>query len=156
MPDVSLKARVADDLKDAMRARDDVRRRTLRSIRSALMNAEISEREGGTGELTAQQELAVLQKEAKQRRESVQQFEVAGRDDLAEKERAELAVIEEYLPDQLTDEELRARLETIVDEVGASSMADMGKVMSRAMGELRGQADGNRVRELVESLLRAA
>ena len=154
MPDASLKERIADDLKEAMRAQDDVRRRTLRSIRSALMKEEISRREGGKAELTEQQELAVLQKEAKQRRESMQQFEAAGREDLAQKEREELAVIEEYLPRQLSDEELRAELEAIVDQVGASSMADMGKVMGRAMGELRGRADGNRVRQMVESLLR--
>lgn len=154
MSDVSLKERVADDLKDAMRAQDAVRRRTLRSIRSALMKEEISRREGGEGELTAQQELSVLQKEAKQRRESLEQFEAAGREDLAQKERDELAVIETYLPEKLSDDELHAKIETIIDEVGASSMADMGQVMGRAMGELRGRADGNRVREMVETLLR--
>lgn len=154
MPDASLKERIASDLKEAMRAQDDVRRRTLRSLRSALMKEEISRREGGKGELTEQQELSVLQKEAKQRRESMQQFEEAGREDLVQKEEDELAVIEEYLPATLSDEELRAKLEAIVDEVGASSMADMGAVMGRAMGELRGRADGNRVREMVESLLR--
>lgn len=154
MSDASIKDRIASDLKDAMRAQDDVRRRTLRSIRSALMKEEISHREGGEGTLNEQQELAVLQKEAKQRRESMEQFEDAGRDDLAEKEREELAVIEEYLPSKLSDDELRATLESIVDDVGATSMADMGQVMGRAMGELRGRADGNRVREIVESLLR--
>lgn len=153
MSDTSLKERIADDLKDAMRAQDDVRRRTLRSLRSALMKEEISKREGGTGELTEQQELSVLQKEAKQRRESMEQFEEAGREDLAQKERDELAVIEDYLPTKLSDEELRDMLEAIIDDVGASSMADMGAVMGRAMGELRGRADGNRVREMVESLL---
>lgn len=154
MSDASLKDRIASDLKDAMRAQDDVRRRTLRSIRSALMKEEISHREGGKGELNEQQELAVLQKEAKQRRESMAQFDEAGRDDLAQKERDELAVIEEYLPSKLSDEELRTKLKAIVEDVGAESMADMGQVMGRAMGELRGRADGNRVREVVESLLK--
>lgn len=154
MSDASIKDRIASDLKDAMRAQDDVRRRTLRSIRSALMKEEIRHREGGEGTLDEQQEQAVLQKEAKQRRESMEQFEDAGRDDLADKEREELAVIEEYLPSKLSDDELRATLESIVDDVGATSMADMGQVMGRAMGELRGRADGNRVREIVESLLR--
>lgn len=153
MSDSSLKERIADDLKEAMRAQDDIRRRTLRSLRSALMKEEISKREGGKGELNEQQELSVLQKEAKQRRESMEQFDEAGRKDLAQREREELAVIEEYLPQKLSDEELRDKLEAIIDDVGASSMADMGKVMGRAMGELRGRADGNRVREMVESLL---
>lgn len=153
MSDTSLKERIANDLKDAMRARDDVRRRTLRSIRSALMKKEIDEREGGEGSLTDQQELAVLQKEAKQRRESLEQFEAAGREDLAQKEREELAVIEEYLPSQLSEDELRQEIQSIIDDVGATSMADMGAVMGRAMGKLRGRADGNRVREVVEELL---
>jgi hypothetical protein len=153
MSDTSLKERIANDLKDAMRARDDVRRRTLRSIRSALMKKEIDEREGGEGSLTDQQELAVLQKEAKQRRESLEQFESAGREDLAQKEREELAVIEEYLPSQLSEDELRQEIQSIIDDVGATSMADMGAVMGRAMGKLRGRADGNRVREVVEELL---
>lgn len=153
MSDSSLKERVANDLKDAMRAQDEVRRRTLRSIRSALMQEEISRREGGKGELTEQQELSVLQKEAKQRHESMEQFEEAGREDLAEKEREELAVIDEYLPEKLSDDALREKLQAIIDDLGASSMADMGTVMGRAMGELRGRADGNRVRKMVESLL---
>jgi len=153
MSNPSLKDRIADDLKDAMRARDDVRRRTLRSIRSALMTKEIDEREGGEGTLNEKQELAVLQKEAKQRRESLEQFEAAGREDLAQKEREELDVIEEYLPSQLSEDELRNEVQSIIEDVGASSMADMGAVMGRAMGALRGRADGNRVREIVEDLL---
>jgi hypothetical protein len=117
------------------------------------MKKEIDEREGGEGSLTDQQELAVLQKEAKQRRESLEQFESAGREDLAQKEREELAVIEEYLPSQLSEDELRQEIQSIIDDVGATSMADMGAVMGRAMGKLRGRADGNRVREVVEELL---
>jgi len=154
MSDLSLQDRIASDLKDAMRAQDDVRRRTLRSLRSALMKEEIDQREGGEGELTEQQELSVLQKEAKQRRESLEQFEEAEREDLAQKEREELAVIKEYLPSKLSDEALHETVEAIIDEVGAESMADMGRVMGRAMGELRGRADGNRVRKAVESILR--
>ena len=154
MSDTPLKDRIAADLKDAMRARDDVRRRTLRSIRSALMKKEIDEREGGEGTLTEEQELAVLQKEAKQRRESLEQFDSAGREDLAEKERDELAVIEDYLPSQLSEDELRDKIEAIIEDVGAESMADMGAVMGRAMGALRGRADGNAVRKIVEEMLR--
>lgn len=144
-----MKDQIADDLKDAMRAGDDVRRRTLRSLRAALVNAE----KEGSGAVSDQDQLKLLQKAAKQRRESIEQFEEAGREDLAEKEREELEVINEYLPEKLSDDELRDELESIIDEVGASSMADMGPVMGQAMNRLRGRADGNRVREMVQSLL---
>ena len=149
-----LKDQIADDLKAAMRARDDVRRRTLRSLRAALLEAEISEREEGEEALlTEQQELTVLRKQAKQRREAIDQYEQAGRTDLAEKERAELEVIETYLPQPLSDEELREMIQAIIEETGADSMRDMGKVMGAAMQRLRGRADGNRVRQHVEDLL---
>jgi hypothetical protein len=149
-----LKDQIADDLKDAMRAKDDVRRRTLRSLTAALTNAEIASRGDGDGELSEQEELRILQKAAKQREESIEQYEEAGRDELAEKERAELAIIKEYLPQPLTEEELRDIIQSIVDDVGAESMADMGRVMGPAMSQLRGRADGNRVREIVEEILR--
>lgn len=143
-----LKDQIAEDLKDAMRAQDDVRRRTLRSISAALRNAEIDK-----GELTEQQERAVVRKQAKQRHDAIEQYDDAGRDDLAGKEREELEVINDYLPQPLSDDELEAKLQAIVDEVGADTMADMGTVMGRAMGELRGRADGNRVRKAVQNLL---
>lgn len=148
-----LKDRIATDLKDAMRAQDDVRRRTLRSLRAALMKEEIDKREDGKGELSEQQELAVIRKQAKQRRESIEQYEDAGRDELAQKERDELAVIEEYLPKPLSDDELRDVVQEIIEDVGARSMADMGRVMGTAMSKLRGRVDGNRVRRMVENLL---
>jgi len=147
----SILDRVKKDLTDAMKAQDDVRRRTLRSLRAALANKEIEQREDGTETtLSEQEELAVVQKQVKQRRESIDQYEDAGRDDLVQQEREELGVLEEYLPDRLSDEELTERINDIIDEVGAESMADMGAVMGRAMDELRGRADGNRVREVVE------
>ncbi len=148
-----LKDRIAEDLAAAMRARDEVRLRTLRALRAALTDAEIAEREGGEAALTETQELAVLQKQAKQRRESISQFEDAGRTDLADKERAELEVLDAYLPQKLSDEELDNTLRVIVEELQATSMRDMGKVMGAAMQRLRGRADGNRVREHVEALL---
>ena len=150
----SILDRVKQDLTDAMKAQDDVRRRTLRSLRAALANKEIEQREGGTETtLDEQEELAVVQKQVKQRRDSIEQYEEAGRDDLVQREREELEVLEEYLPDRLSDEELAERVDAIIEEVGASSMADMGTVMGRAMGELRGRVDGNRVRELVQESL---
>ncbi len=150
----SILDRVKQDLTDAMRAQDDVRRRALRSLRAALANKEIEQRqEGDEGTLTGQEELAVVQKQVKQRRDSIEQYEEAGRDDLVQKEQEEIEVLEDYLPDRLSDEELSERLDAIIDEVGATSMADMGPVMGRAMDELRGRVDGNRVREMVQDRL---
>ncbi len=154
MSDVSILDRVKRDLTDAMKAQDDVRRRALRSLRAALANKEIEQREGGAETaLSPQDELAVVQKQVKQRRDSIEQYEEAGRQDLAEKEREEIEVLEAYLPDRLSDAELAERLDAIIDDVGAASMADMGPVMGRAMDELRGRADGNRVREMVQDRL---
>ncbi|WP_208427406.1 MULTISPECIES: GatB/YqeY domain-containing protein [Salinibacter] len=150
----SILDRVKQDLTDAMKAQDDVRRRALRSLRAALANKEIAKRRAGTdASLEEQEELAVVQKQVKQRRDSIEQYEEADRDDLAQKEREEIEVLEDYLPDRLSDEELAERLDALIDDVGATSMADMGPVMGRAMDELRGRVDGNRVREMVQDRL---
>ena len=150
----SILDRVKQDLTDAMKAQDDVRRRALRSLRAALANKEIAKRRAGTdARLEEQEELAVVQKQVKQRRDSIEQYEEADRDDLAQKEREEIEVLEDYLPDRLSDEELAERLDALIDDVGATSMADMGPVMGRAMDELRGRVDGNRVREMVQDRL---
>ena len=150
----SLLDRIADDLKEAMRNKDKVRLRTLRSLRSALKNKEIDQRQEGVETvLSEQDQLSVLRKQANQRKDSIEQYEGAGRDDLVEKEKEELEVLEEYMPAQMDDDELREHLEEIIDEVGAESMADMGPVMGRAMDELRGRVDGNRVQEMVKDIL---
>ena len=150
----SILDRVKQDLTDAMKAQDDVRRRALRSLRAALANKEIAKRRAGAdSSLEGQEELAVVQKQVKQRRDSIAQYEEADRDDLAQKEREESQVLEDSLPDRLSDEELAERLDAIIDDVGATSMADMGPVMGRAMDELRGRVDGNRVREMVQDRL---
>lgn len=150
----SILDRVKDDLTQAMKEQDDVRRRALRSLRAALANKEIEQREEGTETtLSPQEELAVVQKQVKQRRDSIEQYEEAGREDLVQKEQEELDVLEDYLPERLSDEELAERIDAIIEEVGATSMADMGPVMGRAMDELRGRADGNRVREFVQDAL---
>ena len=150
----SILNRVKQDLTDAMKAQDDVRRRALRSLRAALANKEIAKRRAGAdSSLEDQEELAVVQKQVKQRRDSIEQYEEADRDDLAQKEREEIEVLEDYLPDRLSDEELAERLDALIDDVGATSMADMGPVMGRAMDELRGRVDGNRVREMVRDRL---
>ena len=153
MPD-SILDRITNDLKAAMKARDKVRLRTLRSLRSALKNKEIEKRQDGEeATLSEQEQLAVVRKQAKQRNDSIEQYADAGRDDLVQKEQEELDVLEEYLPAAMSDDELRDVLQGIIDDVGASSMADMGPVMGRAMGELRGRVDGSRVQQMVRTLL---
>ncbi len=150
---MSLKEKLTEDLKAAMRARDEARLRTIRALRAALMEREIAERKGGEATLKPEQELEVLQKEAKRRREAIEQFRAAGREDLVRKEEEELKIIEEYLPRQLSDDEIRAVLEEIIEAVGARSVRDMGRVMKEAMARMRGQADGRRVSELARELL---
>ena len=144
---------LAQDLKQAMRAKDAVRLRTIRSLRAALKEKEIAERRDGEAHLSEEQVLAVVQKQAKQRRDAIAQYEPAGRDDLAAKEQEELEIIEAYLPKQLGDEEIRRVVREIVAATGASSMREMGKVMSATMEQLRGRADGRRVNEIARELL---
>ncbi len=146
--------RLNEDLKQAMRDKDKVRRRTLRSLRAALKNKEIDQRENGEeASLSEQDQLAVLRKQVSQREDSIEQYEKAGRDDLVQKEQDELDILEEYMPDPLSEEELEETLQEIIDEVGAESMADMGPVMGRAMDELRGRIDGSRVQEKAQKVL---
>lgn len=154
MSDDSLLDRLSEDLKQAMRDKDKVRLRTLRSLRAALKNEQIDHREGGqdTG-LSKQKQLAVLRKQVSQREDSVEQYEEAGRHDLVQREQEEIDVLMEYMPDPLSEQELEETLQSIIGEVGATSMSDMGAVMGRAMDQLRGRVDGNRVREKVQDLL---
>jgi hypothetical protein len=152
--DTTLLNRLNEDLKDAMRNKDKVRLRTLRSLRAALKNKEIDQRQDGAETVLSEQEqLAVLRKQVNQRQDSIEQYENAGRDDLVAKEQEELDVLEEYMPAQLSDEELEEKLRAIIDEVGAESMADMGPVMGRAMNDLRGKVDGGRVQAMVKQIL---
>ncbi|MCF0039217.1 GatB/YqeY domain-containing protein [Dyadobacter fanqingshengii] len=148
---MSLKTDVESGIKDAMRAKDQDTLRALRAIKSLIL---LEETKGGaTGELTSDDELKLLTKAAKQRRESADIYKTQNRPDLLEKEEAELAIIEQFLPKQLTEEEVRAKLQDIITRIGASSPADMGKVMGVATKELAGQADGRVVSTLVKSLL---
>ncbi|MCF0053862.1 GatB/YqeY domain-containing protein [Dyadobacter sp. LJ53] len=148
---MSLKTDVESGIKDAMRAKDQDTLRALRAIKSLIL---LEETKGGaTGELTADDELKLLTKAAKQRRESADIYKSQNRPDLLEKEEAELAIIEQFLPKQLTEDEVKAKLQDIITRVGASSPADMGKVMGVATKELAGQADGRVVSTLVKSLL---
>lgn len=148
-----LKEQLQEDLKAAMRAKDEVRLRTVRALRAALMEKEIELRQGGVATLTSDQEMAVVQKQAKQRRDAMEQFRAAAREDLAAKEADELAVIDEYLPKQLVDAELEAIVRAVVAETGATGMKEMGRVMGPAMGRVAGRADGRRVQAAVKTVL---
>ena len=144
-----LKERLERDLKDALRAKDKVKLSAVRMLRAGILEQEKS----GSGPATPDQITAIVQRQAKQRRESIKQFEDNGRDDLAQRERDELFYIEQYLPAQLSDEEIVRRVHEIVQRTGAATMKDMGRVMGEVMSDLRGQADGNRVREAVQRIL---
>lgn len=148
---MSLKQQIEEDIKQAMRAKEPDDLRALRSIKSMILLAETEK--GAGGELSEEAELTLLTKAAKQRKESIDVFEKQGRDDLATKEQAELEVINRYLPQPLSEEELRTAIERIIQETGASGMRDMGKVMGRATPELAGKADGKAISGVVKQLL---
>mgnify|MGYP001792082321 FL=1 len=126
---MSLKDRISDDIKTAMKARDKPRLETVRSIKKVILEKETTVRPSGQDTLTEAQELDILTMLAKQRRDSIEQYQQAGREELAEAEAQELAIIEEYLPKPLSDEEITAAVEAIIAKVGANSPKDMGKVM---------------------------
>lgn len=146
-----LKEDLARDLKDAMRAKETVRLSAIRMLQAAITEKEKS----GSGPLSDDELTQVVAKQAKQRRDSIAQFTEAGRDDLAEREAAELGYIEQYLPPQASDEDIHRTVQEIVQRTGATSMKDMGRVMGEAMTELRGVAEGARVQAVVKELLSA-
>ncbi len=146
---MSLKNRIQDDVKVAMRAREKARLSVLRLITAAIKQKEIDERI----EHDDTSVLAVLDKMAKQRRESLQQFEKAGREDLARQERYELELLKDYLPEQLAEEELSALIAQAIADTGASSMRDMGAVMSQLRDKIQGRADMKVVSNTVRASL---
>lgn len=150
---MSLKDRISEDIKAAMKARDTIRLETVRSIKKVILEKEVSLRPQGQETLTESQEIEVLAQVAKQRRDSIEQYRKAGRDDLAEQEAQELAIIEEYLPKQLSDEEVSAAIDETIASVGATSVKDMGKVMGPVMQKLKGRADGQKIQAMVKAKL---
>ena len=150
---MSLKEQINDDIKAAMKAKDKVRLETVRSIKKAILEKEISVRPSGQEELTAAQEVELLGQLAKQRRDSLVQYQQFGRTDLADHEAQELAILEEYLPKQLSDEELSQAIDEMIAQTGATSLKDMGKVMGPLMQQLQGQADGKKVQAIVQAKL---
>lgn len=147
----TLKATLQHDLHAAMRAREEVRVATLRMTLTAISNEEVS---GTTArELTDEETLKVVAKEAKKRKESATAYRDAQRPELADREEAELAVLEGYLPEQMGDEELTAIVDRAIEQVGATSMAQMGQVMKLAQGEAAGRADGGAIAARVKARL---
>lgn len=146
-----LREKIAEDMRDAMKAREAVRVATLRMLMASVKNTEVERRH----ELSDDEVLDVVTKEAKRRRESIEAFEKGGRTDLVEKESAELAVLEAYLPERLGDEELAGLVDAAIAETGATSPKQMGDVMKALMPKLRGRADGGQVSALVRSKLGA-
>ncbi|HEV7890872.1 MAG TPA: GatB/YqeY domain-containing protein [Pyrinomonadaceae bacterium] len=147
---MSLKERITSDMTAAMKERSAARLSTLRMVKAAVQNREIEK----GGELTDEELTKLLQSLVKQRRDSVEQYEKAGRAELAEKERAEITVIEEYLPRAASREEIERAVEEAVAETGASSLKEMGAVMKAALARLAGRnADGRVVSEIVKSKL---
>ncbi len=150
---MSLKDQISEDIKAAMKARDKVRLETVRSIKKVLIEKESTVRGKGQETLTPEQEMEAVMQQAKQRRDSIEQYRQAGREELAASEAAELAIIEEYLPKQLSDDEIAAVVDEVITQVGASSPKDMGKVMGSVMKQLKGQADGKKIQEMVKAKL---
>ena len=148
---MSLKDRIQQDVKDAMRAKEKERLATIRLITAAIKQREVDERI----ELDDEQVLVVLDKMCKQRRESITQFEQAGRDDLAAQEKAELELIQQYLPEQLSEAEINELIDAAMKQTGASSIKDMGKVMGQLKPKLQGRADMGAVGSLVKERLGA-
>ena len=147
---MSLEQKVMEQMKDAMKAKDEAGLRTLRAIKAGIL----LEKTSGSGtEISEADETKMLQKMAKQRRDSLEIFVQQNREDLAIKEREELAIIEKFLPKQMSAEELTAEIKAIMAQVGASSPADMGKVMGVASKQLAGKADGKAISETVKQLL---
>lgn len=148
---MSLEQTIMAELKAAMLAKNEVALRSLRAVKAAILLAKTAE--GGSGELSVDAEIKMLQKLVKQRKDSLEIFTQQGRADLAQKEQEEIAVIEKFLPKQLDPAEVRVLVQEIITKVGATSPADMGKVMGAANKELAGKAEGKLIAVVVKELL---
>jgi uncharacterized protein YqeY len=151
---MTLKERISEDIKQAMKSRDQGALRALRAIKSAILLAETAS--GASGDLSAEEELKLLTRQAKQRKDSIEQFKANGREDLAASEEEELVVIEQYLPKQMTEAEIRAEVQAIIASVGATGAGDIGKVMGPASKAMAGKADGKLINQIARELLGGA
>jgi uncharacterized protein YqeY len=151
---MDLRDQLMDDLKEAMRQRDERRKTTIRSVIAAIKKAETElDSSGERVSLDDEDILAIIAKQAKQRQESITEYQRGGREDLVAEEEAELAILQTYLPRQLTREEIETEARQVIAEIGAGSPRDMGKVMKPLMARLRGRADGKEVNQVVRELL---
>jgi uncharacterized protein YqeY len=148
---MTLEEQINNDIKTAMLAKDQAALRGLRAIKASLLLAKTEK--GSTGEVTKEKEVQILTKMIKQRRESIEIYEKENRADLAVTEKEEVAVIEKYMPAMMSDEEIKAEIQKIIAETGATSQKEMGKVMGAASKALAGKADNKKVSEIVKSLL---
>jgi len=144
-----LKQKLTDDLKQAMREGDTVKRSVIRLTMAAIKNAEIAKQKA----LEDADILGIIAKEVRQHKESIEAFKQGNRDDLAAKEEAEMAVLEQYLPKQMSREEITAEARKVIAEVGAQGLSDKGKVMPQLIAKLKGKADGREINEVVTELL---
>jgi hypothetical protein len=150
MPGNILARQIQDDLRGAVKTQDKARISTLRMVLNALKNAELEERE----ELSDEKELAVVASYARRIKESIEEFRKAAREDLVAKEQAELAIVLSYLPEQMSDEEIRREVSRVIAEVGATTPRDMGRVMGEMMKRFKGKVDGGAVSRIVSDLLK--
>ncbi len=146
-----LKEKIQEQLKEAMKSKDKARLRTLRMVIAALKNFEVEK----MGEATDEEIIQIIQKEVKKRKEAIEEYKKAGREDLAQSEREELEILMEYLPKQLTEDEIRSLALEVIKEVGASSLKDLGKVMKVIMPKVKGRADGKVVNRIVREILQS-
>lgn len=146
---MTLLEKLTEDMKSAMKSKEQVRLSVIRMLRASVKNAEINKHRV----LNDEEVLEVIVREIKQRKDSITQYEKAGREDLAQKEKDELAILESYLPEQLSEDEVRALIGQVIQEVGATSKADMGKVMGVILPKVKGLADSRLVSRLVQEAL---
>ena len=146
---MSLKGKLMEDLKDAMKNKDELKKNTVTMIRAAIKQIEVDKRV----ELEDNDVIDIISKEAKKRKDALAEFEKAGRQDLIEQTNAELALIKSYLPEELSEEELTKIIEETIKEVGAETMKDMGKVMQAVKSKTAGRADGKTINEIVKAKL---
>lgn len=147
---MNLKEKINEDLKEALKSGDKVRLQTVRSIRALILEFEKS---GSDKEFDEEEEIKLLSSAAKKRKESIEQYKNAGRNDLAQNEEAELKIVMGYLPEQLDEKEIETKIKEIAKELGVETKTDFGKLMSAAMKELKGKADGKVVKSIVEKVL---
>ncbi len=146
---MGLKEKINGDLKEAMLARDKIRTSTLRLLIASIKNAEIEKRR----EISDEEFIEIINREVRKRKEAIAEFEKGNRPDLVEKELSEMNILKQYLPEEIPVEELKKMLARVIEELGASSLKDLGRVMSRIMPEVKGRADGKMVNQLAREML---